>query len=432
MQSDSGASGLLAFIHNSPTAFHATQNARARLLAAGFSELHEADKWSLTRGGKYFVTRNGSAFLALQIGTADLACTGLRMVAAHTDSPGFLIKPRAEMRVDGYCKLNTAVYGGPILNTWFDRPLGIAGRVLARGGSAFAPEIIYINMNKPLLVIPSLAIHFNAEANTGYAFNAQKDTLPLAGFVDAALEKDDYLLNLLAAETGRAKDDILDFDLFLYEYEKGCVMGAQNEFISAPRLDDLWMVYAGLVAICAAAPAAHTTVLYCADNEEVGNRTLSGAESAFAREVLERIVTALGGTAEDYARIAAQSIAASADMAHAVHPNYGEKHDPVVRPVLGGGIVVKHSPNRRYATDGQGAAIFTEICRRANVRCQAYVNRSDIAGGSTIGNALATGLSIRVVDVGVPILAMHSIRELGACADVENAIEAFKAFYTLI
>ena len=422
---------LLDFINTSPTAFHATENAVRRLSAAGFSALCAADEWALEKGGKYFVTQNGSALLAFVVGLGDMAESGLRMIAAHTDSPCFQIKPNAEMCAAGCLKLNTAVYGGPILHTWFDRPLALAGRVLVKSGNVFAPESITVNIRKPLLVIPSLAIHFTDKANPA-VLNAQKDTLPLAGFVDQALEKDDYLLRLLCAETSRAKEDILDFDLFLYEYEPGIVMGAESEFISASRLDDLWMVHAGLEAICAAPPAAHTSVLFCADAEEVGSRTQAGAESAFARDCLTRVLCALGGAAVDFGRMAARSFLLSADMAHAVHPNYEEIHDPTTRPVLGGGPVVKYSVNRRYATDGTGAAVFAEICRKAGVPCQRYANRSDIAGGSTIGPVLASQFAARVADVGAPILAMHSVREFGAAVDNEYIIKAFQAFFTLL
>ena len=428
---DHGTGALLDFINASPTAFHATANAAQRLESAGFSALQLADKWTLERGGKYYVTQNGSALLAFIIGQNDIAESGMRLIAAHTDSPCFQVKPNAEIRADGrYVKLNTAVYGGPILSTWFDRPLCIAGRVLVKSGKLFAPESILVNIRHPVLVIPSLAVHFSDKAGSG-ALNTQKDTLPLAGFIDDALEKDETLLRLLCEETGKVAADILDFDLFLYESEPGRRIGAQSEFISASRLDDLWMVHAGLDAITNAPPAAHTSVLLCADAEEVGSRTLAGAESAFARECLERVVRAFGGAAEDFSRAAARSFLLSADLAHAVHPNFGEIHDPTTRPVLGKGPVVKYSVNRRYATDGVGAAVFHELCRAAGVPCQSYVNRSDIAGGSTIGAALASQFAARTADVGAAVLAMHSIRELGAAADNEYTCKAFRAFYTL-
>jgi len=421
---------LLTYINQSPTAFHAVANARARLVEAGFAELFEEDKWDIVPGGKYFVTKNGSAFLAFHMGTENPVESGMRMVAAHTDSPCFKIKPCPEMRADGaYLKLNTAVYGGPILSTWFDRPLAVAGRVIARGSHVFNPRVILLAIDKPVLVIPNLAIHLNEELNTGYKYNPQKDTLPLAGFVDRALEKDNYLQELIAKETGLAAEEILDFDLYLYEYEKGRVMGIHDEFVSASRLDDLWMVHTGLAALCQTGQAAHTNMLLCVDHEEVGNHTLAGADSAFIRDSLERIICATGGEPADYARMAARSFAVSADLAQAVHPNYSDKHDPTLRPVLGGGMVVKYSINQKYATDGQSAAIFTDACRQANVPVQGYVNRSDIAGGSTIGNTLAAQLSVRTVDVGAPVLAMHSIRETAAVADNENSIGAFRAFY---
>jgi len=426
-----GINALLDFINASPTAFHAATNAAQRLEKAGFTALRMADEWTMEHGGKYFVTQNGSALLAFVVGQCDPVESGFRLIAAHTDSPCFQIKPHAEMRAEGYQKLNTAVYGSPILSTWFDRPLALAGRVLVRGDSIFTPESVLVNIRRPVLVIPNLAIHFADKSGTAQAYDTQKDTLPLAGFVDKTLEKDDFLLRLLSQETGRDMSDILDFDLFLYEHTPGHLMGAKNEFISASRLDDLWMVHTGLEALIAAPPAAHTSVLLCADAEEVGSRTLAGAESAFAQICLTRLVLALGGTTADFNRMAAQSFMLSADLAQAVHPNYGEIHDPTTRPVLGGGPVVKYSINRRYATDGEGAAVFAEVCRAAGVPYQRYANRSDIAGGSTIGPVLASQFAARVADVGAPVLAMHSIRELGATADNVSTIKAFQAFYTL-
>ena len=430
---------LLQYINDSPTSYHATANACAQLQREGFTELREADKWDIQKGGRYFVTKNGSAFLAFITGTENPVESGIRMIAAHTDSPCFQIKPNAEMHTEGvYCKLNTAAYGSPILSSWFDRPLAIAGRVLVRGSHTFAPRVVLVNIAKPVIVIPNLAIHLNEEANKGYVCNTQKDTLPLAGLIHNALETDGRLLRLLCAETGLEAADILDFDLFLYEHTPAALVGIAADMISAPRLDDLWMVHAGLTAICSAKPAAHTQVLLGTDNEEVGSLTPAGAESAFAADCLRRIAASSAyqlaasgeNPAEDFRRMMAQSFIVSADLAHAVHPNHPDKHDPTTRPILGGGMVVKHSVNRRYATDGIGAAIFTALCQRANLPCQAYVNRSDVKGGTTIGATLSAQLAARVVDVGAPILAMHSARELAAAADVAYAVNTFKAIYS--
>ena len=430
LQDNNGVQDLLDYLNASPTAFHATANACARLRAAGYTELKEQDKWNIQKGGRYFVTKNGSAFFAFCAGLGNAAENGVRMVAAHTDSPCFKIKPNSEMRAEGvYCKLNTGVYGGPILSSWFDRPLAVAGRVVVKGAHILNPEVILVNIEKPVLVIPNLAIHLDKSINSGYAYDTQKDTLPLLGFAEDALEKESMLMRMLCEATGHAAAEILDFDLYLYEYEKGTRMGGNDEFVSASRLDDLWMVHTGLEALCAAAPAMHTNAFLGVDSEEIGNETASGAASAFARDCLRRLADAEDGTAEGFRRMLAQSFIVSADVAHAVHPNRGDKHDATTRPVLGGGMVIKHSPIQKYATDGVGAAAFASVCEEAGVPYQRFANLSTVTGGSTIGTVLATQLGVCVADVGAPLLAMHSIRELAAAVDNEYAIKTFSAFY---
>ena len=281
------AQKLLDYLYQSPTPFHATANAAAQLAAAGFKELYEGDAWDVVPGDKYFLRKNSSSFAAFIVGTADIAAHGIRAIAAHTDSPFFAIKPNPQMSKNGHIKLNTSPYGGIIMHTWFDRPLSLAGRVLLKTKNFLTPDERLVNINRPLMVIPSLAIHLNREVNKGVALNAQSDTLPFVAMVNEELEKGDYLINLLTNELACAPEDILDFDLCLYEYQKGQFVGQNDEFLSASRLDDLWMVHAGLDAILNAAPSAYTKLLYCPDNEEIGSLTPHGAQSVFIKTVIE-------------------------------------------------------------------------------------------------------------------------------------------------
>ena len=412
------ANELIDFLYNSPTAYHAASSVKEILDKEGFQELFESDSWKVKKGGKYYLKKNDSAVIAFTVGNGEIEKDGFRLIGAHTDAPGFKIKPNAEMVGENhYLKLNTEVYGGPILYTWFDRPLGIAGRVIVKGKSALKPEVKLVNINKPVLVIPSLAIHMNRSVNEGYEFNKQKDTLPLAGFVNESLEKEDLLLNLITEELGVNKEDILDFDLFLYEFEKGCIMGVNEEFISAGKLDDQWMVFAGIKALINSSDIDSTKVMICIDNEEIGSLTAQGANSNLIRRTLERIAIALDKNTEEFFRALSNSIMISADLAHAVHPNLPEKHDPTNRPVLGNGPVLKIAASGSYSTEGVAAGIFEAVCKEANVPMQKFVNRSDVKGGTTIGPMSAADLCIPVVDMGAPILVMQSVRELATLKD---------------
>lgn len=426
------AQQLLDFIYESPTAFHAVNTVKDRLHNCGFKEVQEGEKWSLKKGGKYFVTKNDSAIAAFVLGKGNIEESGFKIIGAHTDSPTFRIKPAPEMISEGsYIRLNTEIYGGPILNTWLDRPLGVAGRVTVRSESILYPETRLVNIKKPILIIPNLAIHMNREINKGIELNAQRDTLPLLAHVNESLEKGNYLLNAIAAELNVMASNIVDFDLYLYEYEKGSIIGLNNEFISSGRLDDLAMVHAGIEALCNVGAAEATNVMIAFDNEEVGSRTKQGGDSPFLATVLERIVISQEGRREDFFRALAKSFMISADLAHAVHPNMGEKHDPVNRPILNKGPVIKISANQSYTTDSNSGAVYEELCKKAGVPVQKFVNRSDLAGGSTIGPISSTHLDIRSVDMGTPILAMHSVRELGGVLDHTYVTSSFEEFYKL-
>ena len=426
------AQELIDFLYDSPTAFHATKNIGEELKKNGFIELKEEYKWDLKKEGKYFITKNSSALIAFIIGKGEIEEDGFKLIGAHTDSPGFRLKPSPEIiSENAYLKLNTEVYGGPILNTWFDRPLSLAGRVIVRSENPLEPKTMLLNIKKPILIIPNLAIHMNREINDGVKINRQKDTLPVMTMVNKNLEKDGYLLNLIATELGIDKEEVLDFDLFPYEYEKGTIMGVNEEFISMGRLDDLAMVHAGIRAIISSPVNKATNVMICTDNEEVGSATKQGADTTLVANILERIVLCLGKDKEAFFRAIAKSFMISADLAHAVHPNVGEKHDPVLRPVINGGPVIKIAASQSYTSDADSSAVYVEVCKRAGVPVQMFTNRSDLRGGSTIGPISATHLPIRSVDMGTPVLAMHSIRELGGVQDHYYCMKSFEEFYRL-
>lgn len=424
------AKELIKFIDESPTAFHAVKTSRYILEKAGFKELRHDEKWNLKKEGRYYFCKNKSAIIAFVVGKGSLLRDGFRLIGAHTDSPTFRIKPKAEISVeDTYLKLNTEGYGGAILSTWFDRPLSIAGRVILKSNSLIKPKESLININKPLLIIPNVAIHMNKGINDGYAINKQRDTLPLAGLINEKLESNNYLLNLIEKELNVSKEDILDFDLFLYEYANSTLVGTNEEFISASRLDDLWMVYGGIKTLANSKTSNHTNVMICTDNEEIGSFTSEGADSSLIESVLERIALSLSKDKEEFYIALTNSIMISADLAHAVHPNQPDKHDPTNRPVLGGGPVIKIAASGSYSTDGYSAAIFKEICKSANVPYQTFVNRSDMRGGSTIGPMMSSRLGIPVIDMGTPLLSMHSIRELATTIDNKYIMKVFKEFY---
>lgn len=426
------AQELIDFLYKSPTAYHAASSVKDILDNEGFEEIFEKDAWKFKKGGKYYLVKNNSAVIAFKVGNGEIEKDGFRLIGAHTDAPGFRIKPNAEMKTeDHYIRLNTEVYGGPILYTWFDRPLGIAGRVILKGKSALKPRVELVNINKPVLIIPSLAIHMNRSVNEGYNFNRQKDTLPLVGFVNEELEKKGYLMSLLTKELGVSEDEILDFDLYLYEYEKGCVMGINEELISAGKLDDQWMVFAGVKALINSTDIDSTKVMICIDNEEIGSLTAQGAQSKLIRGTLERIAIALGKNSEEFFRAVSNSVMISADLAHAVHPNLPEKHDPTNRPLLGNGPVLKIAASGSYSTEGVAAGIFEAVCKEANVPVQKFVNRSDVRGGTTIGPMSAADLCIPVIDMGAPLIGMHSVRELASVKDNFYTIEAFTKFFSL-
>lgn len=417
----------------SPVNFLAAQNVESILEENGFLRLNAAEEMpKLKPGDQYFVTKNGTAVFAFRVGKKSPAESGFKLICAHSDSPGFRIKPNAEMICEGkMVKLNTEVYGGPILYTWFDRPLSVAGRVLLKGENALSPIEKRIMVKRPLLLIPHLAIHFNRAVNEGNCLSKQKDMLPVLGIINDELEKGSLLLNVIAEELKCKKEDILDFDLSLYDTTKSTLVGLNNEFVSSGRLDDLAMVHAGLYAMLNSKATDMTQVLAVFDNEETGSGTKQGAASPVLKNILERVSLQFSLCVGDFYRAVERSFMISADMAHAIHPNYPEKHDPTNHPVMGGGPVIKINANQKYVTDAQSAAVFAEVCKEAGVPVQYFVNHSDSAGGSTLGNILTSQMPMKGVDMGNPMWGMHSCRETVCGKDQEYVCKAFAKFFNL-
>lgn len=439
------AKDMLTFIEKSPTCFHAVSNIKESLENAGFTELAETRRWKLAPGEGYFVIRNDSSVIAFRMPkvmntgkTEEDTVAGIRgfhMIASHSDSPSFKIKEDPEMMVeDKYVKLNTEKYGGMILSTWLDRPLSVAGRVVIRkkgsdGKANGSLTTRLVNIDKDLLVIPNVAIHMSRDMNKGVEYNPQVDMLPL--FADSMEgQGKGSLLKKVAKTLGVRSEDILGHDLFLYVRDEGRILGENGEFILSPRLDDLQCVYASVRAFLDTESMDYINVCAVFDNEEVGSGTKQGADSTFLEDVLLRIGESLEISAGDFRRMVAGSFLISADNAHAVHPNHPEKADPTNRPYLNNGIVIKYHGGQKYTTDAVSAAKMKKICEEAGVPYQTYANRSDILGGSTLGNISTAHVSVTSVDIGLPQLAMHSAVETAGVRDTEYAIKAFRVFYS--
>ena len=426
---------LLSFLDASPVNFLAVKNLTEELQQHGYRRIDTTEALGTVKAGdKFFVTKNDSSIYAFQIGRKPLAETGFHMICAHCDSPTFRIKPHAEIDCEGgIVKLNTEVYGGSIMSTWFDRPLTLAGRVIVKSKDVMTPTTLLLHVKRPLLQISNLAIHFNRQVNDGVKLSRQKDVLPILGIINDELEKGNLLMNIILEELNKqqtvAREDILDFDLYLADATPACTFGAHNELISSGRLDDLSMCFAGLEARLASQPTDTTQVLAIFDNEETGSQTKQGAGSPFLSYMLKRIALAQGGTEEAYYQAVERAFMISADNAHAWHPNYSEKYDPTNHPMLGGGPVIKFNAAQKYASDAYSASVFAGLCKKAGVPCQRFVNHSDVAGGSTLGNILASSIPLRGVDMGNAILAMHSCRETGSTADHEFCVKVFTQFY---
>lgn len=413
---------FLNYVAASPTVFQATQQACDMLKAAGFTRLSEQAAWNIVPGGRYFVTRNRSAVVAFAVPENGL--THCQIVASHGDSPTFKLKAHAEGEAaDAYIRLNVERYGGMIMSTWFDKPLSIAGRALVRENGRLTTKLV--DLERDAALIPNMPIHFNRDINNGYSYNPQVDMLPLFGDKDAkgALDAE------IAAKAGVPEADVVACDLFLYNRTPASVWGAHEEFFSCPRIDDLECAYTSLAAFIAAPAAGHVNVCAVFDNEEVGSLSKQGADSTLLGDVLNRALASLGLSDTQIRAALASSFMVSADNAHAVHPNHPEKYDELNRTFMNGGVVIKHNANQKYTTDAVSDAIFAEICAKAGVPVQHFANRSDVLGGSTLGNLANAHVSMNTVDIGLAQLAMHSSYETAGCADVDYMIRALAAFY---
>ena len=413
---------LIGFLDANPSPFHVIATLGKMYEKAGFKRLSEKERFEVKRGENYYVTRNNSSIIAFKIPKEDFK--GFNITAAHSDSPTFKIKANAEITAEkNFVKLNVEKYGGMLMAPWFDRPLGIAGRIMVKNGTRIEERLLHID--RDIIMMPSLAIHMNREANDGYKYNAQTDTQPIF----AELASGVTLYDIIAKELGVSKDTILDTDLFLTNRVKGTIWGANNEFIAAGRLDDLQCVFAGAESIIEAKNKDNIAIHCVFDNEEVGSGTKQGAASTFLKDVLIRVNKALGGDEESYLQAVARSFMVSADNAHSVHPNYTEKADPCNRPVVNKGVVIKYNANQKYTTDAVSGAVFRDICTEAKVPVQTFTNRSDVAGGSTLGNISNTQVSLNAVDIGMAQWAMHSPYESGGVKDTYYLEAAMKKFF---
>ncbi|SEK48875.1 aspartyl aminopeptidase [Stigmatella aurantiaca] len=427
------AQDLLSYIDASPTPYHAVRETARRLAQQGYRALDEGEPWTLQPGDRVFVIRGGTSIAAFHLGTQPVDRAGFRLVGSHTDSPNLRLKPNAAVARNGYHQLGVEVYGGVLLSTWMDRDLSLAGRVLLHAGGKPQPHLV--DFRRPLLRVPNLAIHLNRTVNSeGLKLNAQEHLVPVLGLERHGPAE---LRALLVAELARASvraevGDILGYDLCLYDTQPSTRSGAQGEFVHAPRLDNLASCYSGLSALLAMNGAAEATcgiVLY--DHEEVGSRSAQGADGSFLRDCLQRLVLGLGdGRPDAIHRAIHHSYLVSSDMAHAVHPNYASMHEPKHQPLMGGGPVIKSNVNQSYATDGESWAYFAALCRDAGVAAQHFVTRTDLGCGSTIGPITASALGMRTVDVGSPMLSMHSIREMAAASDIADMIRVLSRLFS--
>lgn len=417
------AQSVLDFIKKSPSCFHAIKNLSDELKQNGFTELSEKNRWNLSENQKYFVTRNNSSIIAFSIPKRDFS--GFKITASHSDSPSFKIKENPEMKSNGCVKLNVERYGGMLMNPWFDRPLSIAGRVVTNN-----MEEKLVNFDKDLVMIPNLSIHFSRDANDGHKISTQTEMMPII-----SLDEKFSLKKLIAENTNIEESNILGYDLFLYNRNDGTFWGAEDEFIASPKLDDLECVYSTFKGFLNSSKTESKNITNCNvfavfDNEEVGSGSRQGADSTFLQDTLKRINICLNRDEQDFMTAIANSFLISADNAHAVHPNYSDKSDPINRPKINAGIVIKSNASQKYTSDALSSAIFKRICQKASVPYQIFTNNSNVAGGSTLGNISTSHVSILSVDIGLAQWAMHSPFESAGSKDIEYLIKAITTFYT--
>lgn len=413
---------LFNFIENSPTSYNSVKTASVFLDNMGCKRLSESENWEIKAGEKYYVTRNGSSIIAFCISAGDNRA--FKIIASHCDSPIFKFKHNFEMPIsDGYVKINVEKYGGMIIPSWLDRPLSVAGRILVEDGDEIHTKIV--DLKKPVLIIPSMPIHFNGKANDGFVYNPQIDAIPIAGGEESC----GGIIREIAACAGVKEEDVIDFDLYAYCAQEGTVTGIDGEYITAPRIDDLECAFASLKAFKEAEHTKGICICSIFDNEEVGSGTKQGADSSFLSDVIDRLSRAIGMSEDEKLKSIASGFMLSADNAHAVHPNHPEKYDATNKVYINGGVVIKFNANQKYTSDGMSAAVFRKICKKAGLKTQSFSNRSDVPGGSTLGNISSSHISINTVDIGAPQLAMHSAVETAGTGDFEDLILAMTAFY---
>ncbi len=430
---------LLGWLNESTCNFLAVKTIKGELDKAGFTQLLQEEKWDVKPGGKYYMIKNDSAIFAFVAGTENPATKGFHIISAHSDSPCFKVKPNAEIYGDGgVVSLNVEKYGGGILYTWFDRPLSMSGRVMVESGNPLCPKSLVFDLKKPVATIPHLAIHFNRAVNDGNKLSVQDDMKPVIGYfsdeeIAEAKSNGGFVKKIVAENLGIKPEEIIDYEICLYPFEKAARCGVNGEYFQSGRIDDLSMAYAGLEGLLNAEgkPSASTRLLAIFDNEETGSGTKQGAHSPVLRDMMERIVASYGEGCDGFFRSLANSFIISADDAHAWHPNYNKKYDPTNHPVIGGGPSIKINANCKYMTDANGGAVFRNLCELAGVKCQTFVNHSDVLGGSTLGNILTGQMDLAGVDMGAPIWAMHSARETAGVADHLMTVKVFTEFYHL-
>lgn len=419
---------FISFINSATSPFHVVKESAARLADAGFTELDLTTPWSLLPGGSYYVNTFDSGLIAFTI-PKNLTDNTFRIAAAHTDHPCLKIKPSAEITEGNYLKINTGIYGGPILNTWLDRPLSIAGKVSLKSNDIFRPQVRLVDFERAVLTIPNLAIHMNQQVNKGIELNKQVDMLPLAGLAGEDIAKKEFFLKFLAKELSVSPSDILDFDLYVYNQEKAQHIGMENDFISAPRLDNLTSVYSCLGGIIRSRRSDGINIVALFDNEEVGNTTKQGAASNLLSMIMEKIYSSFSLSNDQLSQAIIKSFLLSVDVGHAIHPNKPEKNDPVMKDALNSGVLIKIDVNQKYAFDSEAIGAIMQLCMANQIPFQKYANRSDIVGGSTLGSVVSTRLPMKTIDIGVPLLAMHSARELMGAKDQESLDLLLRAFF---
>lgn len=422
---------LLDLIEKSTSAYHTAEAARELLVEAGFTELFMKDSWTLERGGKYVVKQYGSGLFAFTVGRQAEASDGFRIGAAHGDFPGLHIKPNPEIFADGYVKLDVEGYGSVNLMSWLDRPLSVAGKVALRSENPFEPDVRLVDLKKPVLIIPNVAVHLDREMNKGMELTKQLHMQPIMGLAEKKEDIKDALKGMIAEELGVSAGDILDYELNIYNPEAGMVIGSGEEFLSAPRLDNLTSVEALVSGIEDSVRDRGINVIAVFDHEEIGSRTKQGAASTLLGILLEKIYGSLGFSDMEYKSALMNTLLMSVDVSHALHPAHESKYDPMNKNILNKGFSIKQACSQSYATDSEAIAVVQQICDKEGIAYQKFVNHSDQVGGSTLGNIASAMIPVRTVDMGVPLLAMHSSRELIGVKDQKSLADFLKAYYTI-